>query len=96
MSRQGLSEPPFELTLLSKRLGPLPLTNHFLERLDIEARLESFVATADGRVRLPYAKALGVLVRSILVEREPVYRQAETVNTFAPEAFGLSDKELRC
>ena len=94
MKRQGLLEPQDALGLKSQRLGPLPLINHFLKRLDIEARLDSFVATDDGRVRLPYAKGLGVLVRSILVEREPVYRQAETVSTFAPEAFGLTDQEL--
>jgi transposase len=37
-----------------------------------------------------HAQALGVLLRSILVEREPVYRQAETVEGFAPGAFGLA------
>lgn len=45
--------------------------------------------TTDRRIRLPYAKALGVLVRSLLVEREPMYRQHQTVATFAPAAFGL-------
>jgi hypothetical protein len=47
------------------------------------------VPTSDRRVRLPYAKALGVLLRSLLIEREPMYRQHETVSTFAPAAFGL-------
>ena len=31
-----------------------------------------------------------MLLRSVLVEREPIYRQQETVATFAPQAFGLS------
>ena len=77
------------LALKTERLGPLPLVNHFLERLDLEARLERFVPTHDRRIRLPYAKALGVLLRSVLVEREPLYRQHETVSTYAPQAFGL-------
>ena len=77
------------LALKTERLGPLPLINHFLERLDLEARLERFVPTHDRRIRLPYAKALGVLLRSVLVEREPLYRQHETVSTYAPQAFGL-------
>ncbi len=46
-------------------------------------------------MRVPYSKALGVLLRSILVEREPIYRQQETVSTFAAECFGLSNKEAR-
>ena len=82
------------LALQSERLGPLPLINHFLQRLDLEARLDRFVPTRDKRIRLPYAKALGVLLRSVLVEREPLYRQPETVSTFAPEAFGLDQASL--
>jgi len=80
------------LELRSERLGPLPLINRFLDRLGLEAMLERFVPTNDRRVRLPYAKAIGLLLRSILVEREPFYRQHETVSTFASEAFGLTDE----
>jgi transposase len=82
--------PVDELDLRTERLGPLPIINHFIERLELETLLERFVPTKDKRVRLPYAKGLGVLLRSILVEREPIYRQQETVINFAPEAFGLS------
>jgi transposase len=84
---------PVDLTLTTERLGPLPLVNHFLRRLDLEGRLDRFVPTTDLRVRVPYAKALGVLVRSILVEREPIYRQHETVTGFAPECFGLDPEQ---
>ena len=31
------------LALQTERLGPLPLINHFLKRLDLEARLERVV-----------------------------------------------------
>jgi transposase len=82
------------LALQTERLGPLPLINHFLQRLDLEASLDRFVPTQDRRIRLPYAKALGVVLRSVLVEREPLYRQQETVSSFAPEAFGLDQASL--
>ena len=81
------------LTLREERLGALPLINAFIGRLGLERHLEDFVPTTDRRVRVPYAKALGVLVRSLLIEREPMYRQHETVATFAPAAFAL-DGEL--
>jgi len=77
------------LRLRAERLGALPLINHFIARLDLERHLEDFVPTTDRRIRLPYAKALGVLLRSLLIEREPMYRQHETVSTFAPGAFAL-------
>ena len=86
---QGLRLRTDALALQTERLGALPLINYFLQRLDLEARLDRFVPTQDRRIRLPYAKALGVVLRSVLVEREPLYRQHETVSTFAAQAFGL-------
>ena len=79
------------LALRAERLGPLPLINHVIGRLGLDEELEKAVATTDPRVRVAPARALGVLVRSILVEREPIYRQQEMVNTFAPGCFGLSE-----
>jgi len=83
---------PFELR--TERLGPLPIVNHFLNRLGIEEILKRFVPTDDKRYLLEHAKALGVLLRSIIVEREPIYRQHETVCTFVPESFGLLRMEV--
>lgn len=82
-----------DLTLRTERLGPLPLVNHVIGRLGLEALLAEAVPTVDPRQHVAHAQALGVLVRSILVEREPIYRQAETVATFAPAAFGLDAAE---
>jgi hypothetical protein len=80
-------------TLLRERLGPLPLVNHFLRQLQMEVLLNRHVPTTDRRCSLPYASSLGVLLRSILVEREPIYRQYETVQDFAPSAFGLTPRQ---
>lgn len=82
-----------DFELRTERLGPLPLVNHYLERLGLLALFDRFVPTSDGRTRLDYATGLGVLLRSILTEREPLYRLGEVVHTFAPEGFGLSEAE---
>jgi transposase len=92
---QEKTVPIDELSLQTQRLGPLPIINHFIHRLKLDELLDRFVPTEDKRVRLPYAKGLGVLLRSILVEREPIYRQQETVATFSPEVFGLSEGLVR-
>jgi transposase len=73
-----------------ERLGPLPIINHFLDRLGIDQLLEKYVPTNDRRAKLPYSLGLGILLRSILVEREPIYRQQEIVEGFAPAAFRIS------
>jgi len=82
-----------DFDLRTERLGPLPLINHFLDRLGLPLLLDRFVPTADARCRLSYAKGLGILLRSILTEREPIYRLGEVVPTFAPEGFGISREE---
>jgi hypothetical protein len=78
----------------SERLRPLPLVNHFLQRTGLEELLDKHVPTTDARSALPHARALGVLLRSIIVEREPIYRQAEMVQGFAGWLFGLHAHEL--
>jgi len=81
------------LTLRTQRLGPLPVINHFLHRMGLDELLAEFVPTTDRRQQVSHAKALGVLVRSLLVEREAIYRQQDVVSSFAPEAFGVDRDE---
>ena len=90
---QARSSRPADFSLKTERLGPLPLVNHFLERMGLAALLEKHVPTSDKRCRVPHAQALGVLVRSIVVEREPIYRAQETVHGFAAGLFGLAAQD---
>ena len=81
-------------TLESERLGPLPLINHFIERMGVHDTLARHVAS-DARCAISHASALGVLLRSIIVEREPIYRQQETVHGFASGMFGVSVEDMQ-
>jgi transposase len=83
---------PFELS--QQRLGPLPIINRFIDRLGLDEAFAEFIPSQDRSTDLPYAKALGVLLRSIIVERDPIYRQQETVQTFAPGAFGVEAEDV--
>jgi transposase len=79
--------------LLIERLGPLPIINHFIARMGLDDALARRVPS-DQRCAIPHARALGVLLRSIVVEREPIYRQQETVNGFAAGMFGITAEEM--
>lgn len=81
------------MTLHTERLGPLPLINHFIERLGLHDTLSRHIAS-DARCAISHASALGVLLRSIIVEREPIYRQQETVHGFADGMFGIGAQEM--
>lgn len=91
---QALLAQGARFNLDSERLGPLPLVNAFLQRMGLEGLLDKYVPTTDRRNALSHAQALGVLLRSIIVEREPVYRQQETVCGFAPGLFGVSAQAM--
>jgi transposase len=91
---QAPSSHQARFSLHSERLGPLPLINHFLRRIGLEQLLDQHVPTRDRRSAVSHAQALGVLLRSIIVEREPIYRQQETAVSFAPELFGLSQAQM--
>lgn len=86
--------PPEPFTLSTERMGSLPLVNHFIERIGLPALLDQFVPTHDRRCAISHASALGVLLRSVVVEREPLYRQQETVDGFAPQLYGLSALQI--
>ena len=80
-------------TLRTERLGPLPLVNHFIQRTGLQEALDRYLPS-DARCVVPHARALGVLLRSIIVEREPIYRQQETVQSFASGMFGIAAEEM--
>jgi transposase len=80
-------------SLHTERLGPLPLINHFMVRMGLDDVLVRHVPS-DQRCAVPHARALGVLLRSIIVEREPIYRQQETVYGFAVGMFGITAEEM--
>jgi transposase len=92
---QAPSSAPQEtgFTPRTERLGPLPLINHFIDRIGLHEALSRFVPS-DRRCAVSHASALGVLLRSIIVEREPIYRQQETVHGFADGMFGISAGEM--
>jgi transposase len=71
-------------------VGPLPLVNQVLTRLGLAGILARHVPTHDRRVAVPYAHGLGILLRSLVVEREPIYRQGETVRAFAAGLYGVA------
>jgi transposase len=82
------------LRLLTQRLGPLPLINHFIHRLGLAPILERCVPVGARPLTISNATILGLLLRSLLIEREPVYRVQEATADFAPELLGLDTEQF--
>ena len=82
------------LTLESYDAGALPLINHILQRMQLERLLEEYLPEDDPRCEVPTPLALLVLVRNVLVSREPVYAVGEWAARFAPDLLNLWPEQV--
>ncbi len=91
----GLARGPAsgEFELRSEILGALPVVNHFLDRLGVGELLERYVPHDDRRLRVAPAVAIGVVVRNLVLHREPVYALGEWAAPFDPAVVGLGRGE---
>lgn len=77
--------------LVSHRLGALPLINHFLDRIGLDAALARWLPAPDRRFRLAPATAIRLVVINLLVGRAPLYGLGEWAAPYAPGLLGLAD-----
>jgi transposase len=75
--------------LVSHRLGALPILNHFLDRIGLDASLERWLPAPDRRFKLLPATAIRLLVVNLLVGRAPLYGLGEWAAPYAPHLLGL-------
>jgi transposase len=80
--------------LRSSTVGALPILNQFLRRLRLEDCLRSALPPEDRRTKLSPVKALLVLLRNLLVSREPIYGVGEWAARHAADALGLTSEDI--
>jgi transposase len=80
--------------LTSCRVAALPILNRFLQRLRLDEFLRDHLPREDRRSRVPTATALLVLVRNLLVSREPLYGVGEWAARHVPAILGLNPGQL--
>lgn len=81
-------------TLLSYQLGLLPVVNRLLARLRLESILRDYLPPEDPRTRLAPAQTLSVLLKNLLLSREPLYGAATWAARIDPEALGLNPQQI--
>jgi hypothetical protein len=80
--------------LVTRQLGALPIVDWFCERLGLAGLLDAAVPHDDARLKLTPATAIGVLVRNLVLAREPVYGLGRWVQQFDPAPLGLAAGEV--
>jgi transposase len=81
-------------TLQTWTVGGLPIINHFLRRLDLEAILLNHLPAHDARTKLPVARGLILLVQNLLMSREPLYGLGDWAAQHDPNLLGLTPNQL--
>ena len=80
--------------LISRRLGALPLVNHFLARAGVPGLLGRYLPAEDARYRLAPATAIGLVVLNLLAGREPLYGLGEWAARYEPATLGLAGGDV--
>jgi transposase len=78
----------------SKTIGVLPIVDHFLKRLRIRELLEKYLPPTDERSKIAPEKALGVLLRNIIICRAPLYSVGEWAAQMVPRLLGLKPTQI--
>lgn len=84
-----------EVELRSYDVGALPLVNQILDRMNLEGVLTEYLPPDDPRTEVPTVQVLLVMVRNLLLSREPIYGVGEWAARFAPDLFNLWEGEVK-
>jgi transposase len=80
--------------LLSYRVGLLPVVNRLLERLRLKETFRDYLPRADRRCRIDPATGLLILLKNLLLCREPLYGIGDWAARHAPDLLGLAQDQI--
>jgi hypothetical protein len=71
----------------------LPLVNQLLQRVQLERFLQQYLPRDGRRMAVPTSRGLLLLLRNILLSREPIYGLGEWAERFVPAQLGLREAD---
>jgi len=81
-------------SLSSSTVGALPIIAHVLGRMRLEEFLQTYLPRPDPRSKVTPTQGLLVLLRNILLSREPIYGLGEWAQSYAPDLLGLTTRQV--
>jgi transposase len=81
--------------LKSQIVGALPIVNDVLDRMRLSDFLDSYLPAPDSRSKVTTRQGLLVLLRNILVSREPMYALGEWAESYASDLLGLGARQVK-
>lgn len=80
--------------LVTHRIGALPILNRLLGRMRLDEFFTRHLPPEDNRTKVDTSRVVLLVLRNLLVSREPMYGVAEWARNFSPALFGLLPKDL--
>ena len=80
--------------IVTHAVGALPILNRLLDRMHLQEFLARHLPAEDDRTKVDTPRVVLLLLRNLLVSREPVYGVAEWARNFGPELFDLCPEDL--
>jgi transposase len=84
-----------DLLLRSRTIGALPIINHMIQRCRLKEIVGRHLPLEDSRHRVPTSTAILLMVRNILMSREPLYGIGHWAAAFIPELLDLREDQLK-
>ena len=81
--------------ILTHSVGAMPIINRLLKRMRLQELLQRHLPPEDDRTKVDTPRVVLLLLKNLLVSREPVYGVAEWACNFGPELFDLWPEELQ-
>ena len=80
--------------IVTHQVGAMPIINRVFERMNLHRLLQQHLPNEDKRCRVDTARMVMILIRNVLLSREPMYGVGEWSRTYAPDLFDLWPDQL--
>jgi transposase len=81
-------------TLTSYRVAALPIIDQLLQRMRLDEFLRAYLPRADRRCRIAPSIGVTLLLKNLLLSRQPLYGIGEWTARFDPNALGFTENQL--
>ncbi len=82
-------------TLKTQNVGALPIIDHILGRMRLSDFLTDYLPEPDPRTKVTTQQGALVLLRNVLLSREPIYALGEWAESYAPDLLGLGARQVK-
>jgi len=88
------TDPARDKLILTHAVGALPILNRLLQRMRLQEFLTRHLPAEDNRTQVDTPRVALLVLKNLLVSREPMYGVAEWALNYGPELFDLWPDDL--